>query len=114
MWAVGSSPRRVGYKVWNQLPSDALGTLSCKHSNFKEGVRKVINEVKSICGGNHKKNAAKGTEVKSGKGGQIVVRKSGLRRCNKVEWRQNHGEMRVQKFVTIRISLLLLFSVQYA
>jgi hypothetical protein len=41
--------------VWNQLPADALGTLSCKQSNSKQGVRKVINEVKSICGGNYKK-----------------------------------------------------------
>jgi hypothetical protein len=29
-------------EVWNQLPADALGTLSCKPSNFKEKVRKVI------------------------------------------------------------------------
>jgi hypothetical protein len=31
---------------WNQLPADALGTLSCKPSNFRKSVRKVINEVK--------------------------------------------------------------------
>jgi hypothetical protein len=32
-------------QVWNQLPSDALGTLSCKPSNFRKRVRKVINEL---------------------------------------------------------------------
>jgi hypothetical protein len=31
---------------WNQLPEDALGTLSCKSSNFRKRVRKVINEAK--------------------------------------------------------------------
>jgi hypothetical protein len=33
-------------QLWNQLPADALGTLSCKPSNFRKRVRKVINEVK--------------------------------------------------------------------
>jgi hypothetical protein len=32
-------------QVWNQLSADALGTLSCKPSNFKEKVRKVIYQV---------------------------------------------------------------------
>jgi hypothetical protein len=31
---------------WNQLPADALGTLSCKPSNFRKRVRKVINRAK--------------------------------------------------------------------
>jgi hypothetical protein len=31
---------------WNQLPADALGTLSCKASNFRKSVRKVINNAK--------------------------------------------------------------------
>jgi hypothetical protein len=31
---------------WNQVPADALGTLSCKPSNFRKRVRKVINRVK--------------------------------------------------------------------
>jgi hypothetical protein len=31
---------------WNQLPADVLGTLSCKPSNFRERVRKVINKAK--------------------------------------------------------------------
>jgi hypothetical protein len=33
-------------QFWNQLPADALGTLSCKSSNFMEKVRKVINKAK--------------------------------------------------------------------
>ncbi|PNF20639.1 hypothetical protein B7P43_G04218 [Cryptotermes secundus] len=28
-------------QIWNQLPADALGTLSCKPSNFRQMVRKV-------------------------------------------------------------------------
>jgi hypothetical protein len=31
---------------WNQLPADALGTLSCKPSNFRKRIRKVINKAK--------------------------------------------------------------------
>ncbi|PNF26757.1 hypothetical protein B7P43_G18357 [Cryptotermes secundus] len=31
-------------QIWNQLPSDALGTLSCKPNNFRKRLRKVINE----------------------------------------------------------------------
>jgi hypothetical protein len=42
-------------QLWNQLPSIALGTLSCKPSNFRKRVRKVINEAKWRCGGNHQK-----------------------------------------------------------
>jgi hypothetical protein len=33
-------------QLWNQLPEDALGTLSCKPSSFRKGVRKVINKTK--------------------------------------------------------------------
>jgi hypothetical protein len=33
-------------QLWNQLPADVLGTLSCKPSNFRKRVRKVINKVK--------------------------------------------------------------------
>jgi hypothetical protein len=33
-------------QLWNQLPADALWTLSCKPSNFRKRVRKVINPVK--------------------------------------------------------------------
>jgi hypothetical protein len=33
-------------QLWNQLPADVLGTFSCKPSNFRKRVRKVINEVK--------------------------------------------------------------------
>jgi hypothetical protein len=33
-------------QLWNQLPADALGTLSCKPSNFRKRVRKVINKTK--------------------------------------------------------------------
>jgi hypothetical protein len=32
-------------QLWNQLPADALGTLSYKSSNFRKRVRKVINNV---------------------------------------------------------------------
>jgi hypothetical protein len=31
---------------WNQLPGDALGTISCESSNFRKRVRKVINKEK--------------------------------------------------------------------
>jgi hypothetical protein len=31
-------------QLWNQLPADALGTVSCKPSNSRKRVRKVINE----------------------------------------------------------------------
>jgi hypothetical protein len=33
-------------QLWNQLPADALGTLSCKSSNFRKRVRIVINKAK--------------------------------------------------------------------
>jgi hypothetical protein len=33
-------------QLWNQLPADALGTLSCKPSNFRKRARKVINKAK--------------------------------------------------------------------
>jgi hypothetical protein len=33
-------------QLWNQLLADALGTLSCKPINFRNRVRKVINQVK--------------------------------------------------------------------
>jgi hypothetical protein len=33
-------------QFWNQLPADALGTLSCKSCNFRKSVRKVINKAK--------------------------------------------------------------------
>jgi hypothetical protein len=44
-------------QLWNQLPADALGTLSCKPSHFRKRVRKVIYKYKAKwrCGGNHKK-----------------------------------------------------------
>jgi hypothetical protein len=42
-------------QIWNQLPADALRALSCKPSNFKNRLRKLINQMKLRCGGNHKK-----------------------------------------------------------
>jgi hypothetical protein len=33
-------------QLWNQLPAEVLGTLSCKSSNFREKARKVINKAK--------------------------------------------------------------------
>jgi hypothetical protein len=41
-------------RLWNQLPEAVLGTLSCKPSNFRKRVRKVINKVK-LSGGIIKK-----------------------------------------------------------
>jgi hypothetical protein len=33
-------------QLWNQLPEDVLGILSCKPSNFRKRVRKVINKAR--------------------------------------------------------------------
>jgi hypothetical protein len=33
-------------QLCNQLPAHALGTLSCKPSNFRKSVRKVTNKAK--------------------------------------------------------------------
>jgi hypothetical protein len=33
-------------QLWNEVLADALGTLSCKPSNFKKNVRKVVSQVK--------------------------------------------------------------------
>jgi hypothetical protein len=33
-------------QLWNQLPTDILGNLSCKPSNFRKSVKKVINKAK--------------------------------------------------------------------
>jgi hypothetical protein len=33
-------------QLWNQLSADASGILSCKPSNFRKNVRKVIYQVK--------------------------------------------------------------------
>jgi hypothetical protein len=33
-------------QLWNQLPADVLGTLSCKPCNFRKRVRKVISKAK--------------------------------------------------------------------
>jgi hypothetical protein len=33
-------------QLWNKLPEDALGTLSCKPNSFRKSVRKVINKAK--------------------------------------------------------------------
>jgi hypothetical protein len=51
----------------NKLPADGLGTLSCKPSNFRKNLRKVINKAKWRCGGNHPKmqwSEVKWSEVK--------------------------------------------------
>jgi hypothetical protein len=42
-------------QLWNQLPADALQTLSCKSSTFRIRVRKVINMTKCRCGEHHPK-----------------------------------------------------------
>jgi hypothetical protein len=33
-------------QLWNQLPVDALGAVSCKPNNFRKRVRKAINKAK--------------------------------------------------------------------
>jgi hypothetical protein len=33
-------------QLWNKLPADGLGTLSCKPCNIRKKVRKAINEAK--------------------------------------------------------------------
>jgi hypothetical protein len=33
-------------QLWNQLPADTLGASSCKKSNFRKKVKKVIYQVK--------------------------------------------------------------------
>ncbi|PNF23489.1 hypothetical protein B7P43_G07714 [Cryptotermes secundus] len=33
-------------QLWNQMPADALGTLSCKSSKFRIWIRNVINKAK--------------------------------------------------------------------
>jgi hypothetical protein len=55
------------------------------------------------------RNAVKWSEVKRSEvKGSKLVRKWGLLTCSEVEWREGHGEMRVQRFMTIHTSLLLL------
>jgi hypothetical protein len=41
----------------------------------------------------------------------IVVRMWRVRKCIEVEWREGYGEMWMLQFMTLCISLLLLFSV---
>jgi hypothetical protein len=48
------------------------------------------------------------------KGSEVWWRYEGYVKCSEVEWREGHGEMWVHQFMTLRIPLLLLFSVQYA
>jgi hypothetical protein len=43
----------------------------------------------------------------------IVVRMWRVRKCSDVEWSEGHGKMWVHQFMTLRISLLLPFSVEY-
>jgi hypothetical protein len=38
--------KELHIQVWNQLPADVLGTLSCKPSNFRKRIRKVITKAK--------------------------------------------------------------------
>jgi hypothetical protein len=33
-------------QLWNQLPADPLGSFSCKSSNFRKRVRKVVYKAK--------------------------------------------------------------------
>jgi hypothetical protein len=40
----------MGPSSFGTTTADASGTLSCKLSNFRKRVRKVINEVKRNCG----------------------------------------------------------------
>jgi hypothetical protein len=36
----------LDFAILEQLPADTLGTVSCKRSNFRKRIRKVINKVK--------------------------------------------------------------------
>jgi hypothetical protein len=54
-------------QLWNQLPADAFGTLSCKQSHFWKMFRKVINKAKCSCGGYNKKMQRSEVEVKGSK-----------------------------------------------
>jgi hypothetical protein len=45
-------------QLWNQLPADTLGTLSCKSSNFRKRVSKLINKAAKVWG-KSSKNAVK-------------------------------------------------------
>jgi hypothetical protein len=86
-------------QLWNQIPADALGTFSCKSSNFRKGFRQVINKAKWMCEENHPKMK------------WIVARMWRARKCGEAEWREVYGEMWVYQFMTLSVSLLLLFSV---
>jgi hypothetical protein len=52
--------------VWNQLPADVLEALSCKPSNFRTRVRKVINKGE-VKGGSAKRSEIQWSEVKRSK-----------------------------------------------
>jgi hypothetical protein len=81
-------------QLWNQLPAGASGTVSCKPSDFRDRIRKVISEVKRRCGGNKKKcSEVKWSEVKWSEGRLIVVGMWRLHKCSEAEWREGHGEM---------------------
>jgi hypothetical protein len=49
-------------QIWYLLPADALGTLSCKPSNFRKRVRKVMSRSEGVV--EIIKTAVKGREVR--------------------------------------------------
>jgi hypothetical protein len=108
-------------QLWNQRPADALGTLSYKSSHFRKRVRKVINKVKWRWGENHpkmqwsevKRSEAKRSEVKWSEVKWSVARMWRVRKCGEAEGRDGHGEVWVHQFMTLSITLLLLYSVYY-
>jgi hypothetical protein len=69
----------------DQLPADALGTLSCKPSNFKKRFRKVKKKRRSEGLGDINQKCS---EVK-----WTVVRMRRMSKCSEVEWREGHSEM---------------------
>jgi hypothetical protein len=89
-------------------------------------VRKVIHKAKWRCGGIRQKysevkwivartwRVRKCSEVEWSEVKWILVRMWGVRKCREVEWWEGHGEMWMHQFMTLRISLLSLFSVQNA
>jgi hypothetical protein len=77
------------------------GLSPVTQAHFGKGLGNWLSKVKWRCGWHWIKER------------QIVVWKWGLHRCSEAEWREGHSEMWEQQLVTIRISLLLLFGVQY-
>jgi hypothetical protein len=75
---------------WNDAVS-SQGRVQLAYINIQHSVGEVIQKCSEV----------KGSEVRMWRG----------LKCSEVEWREGYGEMWVHQFMTLRISLLLLFSV---